>query len=75
LEKTSRKYIDESAGVLLKIELLRRLSKFEEAGFLIDESMSKIKSDKNAMQIIVFQKGLILKRDTSAHRIDEGLID
>jgi uncharacterized protein (DUF2225 family) len=73
LDKTTNDFIDQSEKILLKIDLLRRTAKFEEARRLIDEAVIELQSDKNAIKLIAYQKKLIIKKNTASHRIDEGV--
>lgn len=74
LDKTTEGFIAGPTKLLLKIELLRRVSKFEEADELVTQALIELQSDEKAMQIISFQHELIIKRDAAAHKIDEGMM-
>lgn len=71
LDKTTEDYIDNSTRLLIKIELLRRSARFEEAEDLISHALIELQSDERGIQIISFQKEVIIKRETSIHRFSE----
>ncbi len=73
LNKTTDDFIDNSTRFLLKIELLRRTARFEEAEKLINQALIELQSDENATQLITYQNRLIYKKDTAVHKIDEGM--
>ena len=74
IDKTTDDFIDNTIKLLLKIELLRRTARFEEADKIINEAIIDVKSNENAIQLIAYQKKLVTKKDTAAHRIDEGMM-
>jgi len=75
LDKTTNDFIDQSEKILLKIDLLRRTAKFEEARRLMDKVIIELKSDEKANQIVSYQMKLVSRKDTAAHRIDENIIN
>lgn len=74
LDKTTEGFVASSTKLLLKIELLRRVSRFEEADELVTQALIELQSDEKAMKIISLQHELIIKRDAVAHKIDEGMM-
>lgn len=73
LDKTTEGFIAGQTKLLLKIELLRRTARFEEANELISQALIELLSDEDAIQLITYQKKLVTKKDTASHRIDAGV--
>lgn len=73
LDKTSEDFVAGTTKLLIKIELLRRTARFEEADVLIKKAIIELKYDENTNKLLSFQKKLVTKKDTASHRIDEGV--
>ncbi|MBZ0181773.1 MAG: DUF2225 domain-containing protein [Melioribacteraceae bacterium] len=72
LDKTTEDFVASTTKLLLKIELLRRIARFEEAGRLINKGLIELQSDEQAIKLISYQNKLVIKKDTSIHTVDEA---